>query len=66
MAIQGEAKLINPITLENIADAIVQDGLATRQEIDALIQELYTFAAAPHTVAGLARVIQVWGRRTAV
>ena len=63
MATQGEAKLINPITLENIADAILQDGLATRSEIDALIQELYAFAAAPHTVAGLARVIQAWGRR---
>ena len=66
MATQGEAKLINPITLENIADAILQDGLATRQEIDALIHELYTFAADPRTVAGLARVIQVWGRRAAV
>ena len=65
MAIQGDEKLINPITLENIADAILQDGLATRQEIDALIHELYAFAADPRTVAGLARVIQVWGRRSA-
>ena len=62
MAVQGEAKLINPITLENIADAIVQDDLASPQEIDALIEELYAFAADPRTVAGLARVIQAWGR----
>jgi hypothetical protein len=60
----GEVKLINPITLENIADAILQDGLAPRQELDALIHELYAFAADPRTVAGLARVIQVWGRRS--
>jgi SAM-dependent methyltransferase len=65
MATQGDAKLINPITLENIADAILQDGLATRQEIDTLVDELYAFAANLRTVAGLARVIQVWGRRTA-
>ena len=65
MATQGDAKLINPITLENIADAILQDGLASRQEIDALIHELYAFAADPRTVAGLARVVQVWGRRPA-
>jgi SAM-dependent methyltransferase len=66
IAMQGEAKLINPITLENIADAIVQDGLAAPQEIDALIHELHTFAADPRTVAGVARVIQVWGRRAAI
>jgi hypothetical protein len=58
--------LINPITLENIADAILHDRLATRQEINALLQELYAFAADPRTVAGLARVIQAWGRRATV
>ena len=57
MATRGEAKLINPITLENIADAIIQDGLASLREIDALTQELYAFAADPRTVTGLARVI---------
>jgi SAM-dependent methyltransferase len=62
MALQGEAKLINPITLENITDAILQDDLARPQEIDQLTQELYAFAADPHTVSGLARVIQAWGR----
>src|SRR5215213_7252176 len=49
MTIQGDAKLINPITLENIADAIVQDGLASPQEIDDLLHELYAFAADPRT-----------------
>jgi SAM-dependent methyltransferase len=62
MALQGEAKLINPITLENIADTIVEDDLASPQEISALVQELYSFAADPRTVSGLARVIQAWGR----
>jgi SAM-dependent methyltransferase len=62
---QGEVKLINPITLENIADAILHDRLASRQELDALIHELYAFAADPRTVTGIARVMQTWGRRTA-
>jgi ubiquinone/menaquinone biosynthesis C-methylase UbiE len=66
MATQGEAKLINPLTLENVADAILHDGLATRLEIDTLIQELYAFADDPRTVAGLVRVIQTWGRRPEV
>jgi SAM-dependent methyltransferase len=63
VAIQGEAKLINPITLENIADAVLQDNLASPHEINALIEELYAFAADPGTVAGLARIIQAWGRK---
>jgi SAM-dependent methyltransferase len=62
---RGEVKLLNPITLENIADAVLQDGLASRQEIDALIEELYRFAENPRTVAGLPRIIQAWGHRPA-
>jgi SAM-dependent methyltransferase len=58
---QGEVKLMNPIPLENIADAILQDGLASRQKIDLLIRELYRFAENPRTVARLPRIIQAWG-----
>ena len=60
---RGEVKLLNPITLENITDTVLQDGLASREEIAALINELYEFAENPRTVAGLPRVVQVWGRR---
>lgn len=63
MGAQGEVKLINPITLECIADPILQDGLASPQEIDATVQELYEFAANPRTLAGLPRVVQAWGHR---
>ena len=64
VATQGEAKLINPLTMENIADAVLKDGLATREEIDDVVRELYEFAADPSTVAGMPRVLQVWGRPT--
>jgi hypothetical protein len=60
---EGEVKLMNPITLENIADALLADGLAARQEIDVLIQELTRFAENPRTVAGVPRIVQAWGRR---
>ena len=63
LATQGEAKLINPITMENIAGAVLEDGLATREEIDGVVRELYEFAAEPSTLAGMPRVVQVWGRR---
>jgi SAM-dependent methyltransferase len=60
---RGEVKLLNPITMENIADAVLRDGLASREEIDAVIRELHEFAEDPRTVAGLPRVVQAWGRR---
>ena len=63
IATVGEAKLLNPITLENIAGAVLEDNLATRQELDELIRELYEFAAHPRTVAGTPRIVQTWGRK---
>jgi SAM-dependent methyltransferase len=62
---EGEIKLINPITMENIADAVLEEGLATRAEIDEVVRELYEFAADQGTVAGVPRVVQAWGRRPA-
>jgi SAM-dependent methyltransferase len=63
VAIQGEAKLLNPLTMENIAGAVLEDGLASRAEIDDVVRELYVFAADPETLAGSPRVVQTWGRR---
>jgi SAM-dependent methyltransferase len=63
IATEGEAKLISPMTMENIAGAVLEDGLATREEIDRVVRELYRFAADPNTVAGMPRVVQSWGRR---
>lgn len=65
MGLEGEVKLINPITMENIADAVRGEDLTTREEIAELVQELYDFAADPNTVAGMPRVIQAWGWRPA-
>ncbi|MBC7891543.1 MAG: methyltransferase domain-containing protein [Sphingobacteriaceae bacterium] len=63
VATEGEAKLLNPLTMENIADAVLQDGLASREELDEVVRQLYDFAANPRTVAGAPRVVQTWGRR---
>jgi SAM-dependent methyltransferase len=60
---QGDVKLINPLTMENIADAVLQDGLASRAETHEVVHELYEFAADQNTVAGVPRVVQAWGRR---
>ena len=53
-------------TLQTIGDAVVQDGLLTREALDALIDELYALAGDPRSVIGLPRIVQTWGRRPAV
>ena len=59
----GEVKLLDPVTLENIADTIVRDSLADRREVDAVVRQLYDFAADPDTLCGTPRIVQAWGVR---
>jgi len=61
--IDGDVKLLSALTMENIADAVVSDGLATRGEADQLIAKLYECARDRRTFASDIRRIQVWGRR---
>src|SRR5215472_5595354 len=59
----GEVKLMNPLTMENIADAVLAEGLASADEVDRLVAELYQFARTPGTVASMPRVVEAWGYR---
>ena len=61
----GEVKLLTPITMENIADAVISEGLASRDEVDRLVAELYEFARMPGTVSSAPRIIEAWGYRAA-
>ena len=60
-ATYGDVKLITPLTMENIADAVEREGLATRAELNQLIDELYQFANMPGTVGCLPRIVEAWG-----
>jgi hypothetical protein len=62
VAMQGGIKSLVCVTLENIADTVLGDGLITDQELRATIEELYAFARDPYTVVGGPRVFQTWGR----
>ena len=64
IGIDGEVKLLNALTMENIADTVVSLGLASRDEVASIVQDLYDFAASPNTVAGTPRIVQAWGRKT--
>jgi SAM-dependent methyltransferase len=62
-AFDGEVKLLNAVTLENIAPALMSDGLASEDEIAKLVSELYAFARDTRTVMSIARIVQAWGYR---
>jgi hypothetical protein len=52
---------MTPLTLENIADSAIAEGLATREEIEAAVLELYKLAADGTTLLAFPRIVQAWG-----
>jgi ubiquinone/menaquinone biosynthesis C-methylase UbiE len=60
---EGNAKRIHQLTLENISEAVLKANVATQGELDALIAELAAFAQDPETLISLPRVVQAWGYR---
>lgn len=59
---EGEIKQIMPITLENVADAVIASGLATRDELNSLLADLREQADDRRAVVSNPRVVQAWGR----
>jgi ubiquinone/menaquinone biosynthesis C-methylase UbiE len=62
--IRGEGKLMAPITMSRISDALAAEGLATETEVTQILTELNHIAADSETVISLPRIFQVWGKRT--
>jgi SAM-dependent methyltransferase len=61
LSLDGEAKLITPMTLENIRDAVIGAGLGSAADVDELLQALNAYAGDPSTLAGMPRIVQAWG-----
>ncbi|RDH77766.1 methyltransferase domain-containing protein [Mycolicibacterium moriokaense] len=61
----GEVKMMAPITLEAIADAVIAEGLDTADQLAHMVDELYSFAADDESVMSMPRVMQVWARKPA-
>jgi hypothetical protein len=61
----GDVKLGIPLTLENVADAALAEGIAARDELEAVVDELYRLAADPGTLLSFPRIVQAWARRPA-
>jgi ubiquinone/menaquinone biosynthesis C-methylase UbiE len=65
VGLDGEVKLAHAVTLEYVADAIVEASLATRSEVDAVVRELYAIAADHDTLTATPRIVQAWAHRPA-
>jgi len=66
MGLSGEVKLINPITMENIAESVIALELASQDEVKSIVAEMYEFADNPRTLAGVPPVFQTWGYKQEV
>jgi len=61
---EGDVKLVAPLTMEAIADAVLAADLASYAEIDQLVAELHEAARDADTIMGLPRIVQAWGRQS--
>jgi len=64
MGLEGEVKLLGPLTMEAIVDAAIAEHLTTNEEATELIAALYEYAADSSTLAGTPRIVQSWGRKS--
>lgn len=58
-----DVKLINPITMETIGEAVVAAGLASPQAVDRLVADLYAAARDERIVLSMPRIVQTSGRK---
>jgi SAM-dependent methyltransferase len=59
----GEGKLMAPLTMSRISDALTSEGLASEIEVQQILTELNDVAADSETLISLPRIFQVWGKR---
>lgn len=59
----GVGKRIAAITMAHIQDAVVQQGLASAQEVESIVADLDLFTNDPRTILSLPRIFQVWARK---
>ena len=62
-SMQGDPKLIPSLTLERIATAVVEEGVASADEVAEVVAELSELSADATTVMGMPRLIQSWGTK---
>jgi SAM-dependent methyltransferase len=59
----GDEKLAVALTMENIADSVVSEGVAEREEIEPVVEELFRLAGDARTTMSYPRITQVCATR---
>lgn len=59
----GPGKRIASITMAHIQEAVVQQGLASAQEVRSIVANLDQFTADSRTILSMPRIFQVWARK---
>ena len=65
VGLEGDVKLLAPLTIENIKAMAVKLGVATADEVDAVVDELYALARDPRVLVSIPHIVQAWGEKPA-
>jgi len=60
--IHGQGKLMAPLTMARISQALIAEGLVTESEVQQILTDLNQIAADSETLISLPRIFQVWGK----
>jgi SAM-dependent methyltransferase len=61
--LDGDIKLVGPMTLEQIGDAAVAERLITCEELAEVLNDFYELPADTTTLIAMPRIVQSWGYR---
>ena len=53
-------KMLTALTMENIAETVVKEVLASGSEVDQLVRDLYAFAHDASTLLSSPRIVEIW------
>jgi hypothetical protein len=59
--LEGEAKVLHPLSFENIKAMVVHHDVATADEVDRIVDALYDLARDPTTYMLCPRIVQAYG-----
>jgi SAM-dependent methyltransferase len=65
VGLEGDVKLLSPLTVENIKAMAVRHDVATADEVDAVVDELYAIARDPSILVSIPHIVQAFGEKPA-